>query len=134
MKFIAALHSDDGQTFGVTVPGLPGCFSAGDSIEDAIENAKTAIDLSVEDLVNEQGSLPTQLSIGEYRVDPDYSDVTLWTVIDVNVERLLGPSKKINITVPVKALEEIDAYASARGKTRSGFLLESARRAMAQNL
>jgi hypothetical protein len=29
MKFIVVLHTDDGQRYGVTVPDLPGCFSAG---------------------------------------------------------------------------------------------------------
>ena len=29
---------DDFQTFGVVVPDLPGCVSAGDSVEEAFEN------------------------------------------------------------------------------------------------
>ena len=130
MKFLLALHTDDGRSFGVTVPGLPGCFSAGDGLEGAIENARVAIDLSVEEWVDETGSLPKQAGIAEYRADPLLADA-VWAVVDVDVERYLGPSKKINITMPVRALEEIDAYASVRGKSRSGFLLEAARKAMA---
>ena len=56
----------------------------------------------------------------------------VWAVVDVDVERFLGPSKKINITMPERAIEEIDAYASAQGKSRSGFLPESARKVMAE--
>ncbi|MDO9049211.1 MAG: type II toxin-antitoxin system HicB family antitoxin [Methylobacter sp.] len=36
MKIAVVLHSDDGQRYGVTVPDLAGCFSAGDSIDDAL--------------------------------------------------------------------------------------------------
>lgn len=37
MKFTVVLHADDGQLDGVTVPDLPGCFSAGDDLDDALE-------------------------------------------------------------------------------------------------
>jgi len=35
MRFALALHTDDGVKYGVTVPDLPGCFSAGDSFDEA---------------------------------------------------------------------------------------------------
>ena len=44
MKFIVVLHTDDGQRFGVTVPDLPGCFSGGDSLDDALCSVREAID------------------------------------------------------------------------------------------
>ncbi|WP_352260035.1 type II toxin-antitoxin system HicB family antitoxin, partial [Psychrobacter sp. TB55-MNA-CIBAN-0194] len=28
MRFSVALHTDDGKNYGVTVPDIPGCFSA----------------------------------------------------------------------------------------------------------
>jgi hypothetical protein len=37
MRFALALHTDDGVKHGVTVPDLPGCFSAGDSFDEAVE-------------------------------------------------------------------------------------------------
>ncbi len=38
---IALQRSEEG--YSVSVPGLPGCWSQGDSEEEAIANAKTAI-------------------------------------------------------------------------------------------
>ena len=32
----------DASAFGVVVPDLPGCFSAGDTIDEAVEAAKEA--------------------------------------------------------------------------------------------
>ncbi len=42
MKYkIALQHSDEG--FSVSVPGLPGCWSQGDTEKEALENIEVAI-------------------------------------------------------------------------------------------
>lgn len=38
---IALQHSDEG--FSVSVPGLPGCWSQGDTEEEALQNIQAAI-------------------------------------------------------------------------------------------
>lgn len=44
MKYPIAIEpSDQSHAFGVVVPDLPGCFSAGDTLESAHQNAKEAI-------------------------------------------------------------------------------------------
>ena len=40
---IAIEPGDTHQAFGVVVPDIPGCHSAGDSLEEAYANAKEAI-------------------------------------------------------------------------------------------
>jgi predicted RNase H-like HicB family nuclease len=42
MKYKVAVHPDD-DGFAVSVPGLPGCWSQGDSEEDALANIEIAI-------------------------------------------------------------------------------------------
>lgn len=42
MKYKVAVHADD-DGFAVSVPGLPGCWSQGDSEEDALANIEIAI-------------------------------------------------------------------------------------------
>ena len=37
---IAIEAGDETTAYGVTVPDLPGCFSAGDTLEEAVKNAK----------------------------------------------------------------------------------------------
>jgi len=37
---IAIEPGDDTHAFGVVVPDLPGCFSAGDTLDEAMENAR----------------------------------------------------------------------------------------------
>lgn len=44
MKYPIAIEiGDDKHAYGVVVPDLPGCYSAGDSLEEAVESAKEAI-------------------------------------------------------------------------------------------
>lgn len=37
--------------YTVTVPALPGCITEGDTLEEALENAKDAIRLYLEDVI-----------------------------------------------------------------------------------
>jgi predicted RNase H-like HicB family nuclease len=46
MKLIIAIEPPtEISAFGVVVPDLPGCFSAGDSLDKAIDNAREANNL-----------------------------------------------------------------------------------------
>ncbi|HHU36863.1 MAG TPA: hypothetical protein GXZ47_06500 [Treponema sp.] len=40
MKYPVFIEKESGSDFGVTVPDLPGCYSAGSTIEEALENAQ----------------------------------------------------------------------------------------------
>lgn len=131
MKFIIAIEPATGETgYGVVVPGLPGCFSAGDTIEDAISNAREAIELHCETLIEDGENIPPSKTIAEYQADPDTAG-WVWAVVDVPIEHFYGPAEKINITVPRLLLSRIDEYARRHGESRSGFLVEAARQAMA---
>lgn len=129
MKYPVVLHTDDDAHYGVTVPDLPGCFSAGDGVEDALQSVLEAIDLHLEGLVEDGGDVPLPRNIAEHQANPDFAN-GVWALVDVDVSRFDGKAEKINITVPKRVLAQIDAYAKAHGATRSGFLVEAARRAM----
>ncbi|MEJ7137307.1 type II toxin-antitoxin system HicB family antitoxin [Amphibiibacter pelophylacis] len=130
MKFTVVLHSDDGLRYGVCVPDLPGCFSAGDDLDDALASVQEAIDLHVETLIEDGSDIPARAPIAQHQANPDYAN-GVWAVVDVPVEKYLGPAEKINITVPRLLLGRIDEYARSQGATRSGFLVQAARAAMA---
>jgi predicted RNase H-like HicB family nuclease len=129
MRFPVVLHTDDGVRYGVTVPDLPGCFSAGDTFDAALASVAEAIDLHVEGLVDTGGDLPECRAISAHRANPDYAD-GIWAVVEVPVEKYFGPAEKINITLPRRLLVRIDDHAKACGMTRSGFLAEAAKAAM----
>ena len=130
MKFIIAIEPGTETTsFGVVVPDLPGCFSAGDSLDDAVEMAREAIDLWCETVIEDGGDVPVRKRLSEHQANPDFAG-WVWAVVDVPVERYFGPAEKLNITLPRLLLAKIDDYTKAHGATRSGFLAEAARAAM----
>lgn len=131
MKFSIAIEPGSANTaFGVVVPDLPGCFSAGETVEDAFDNASEAIDAHCEMLAKEGQSLPDAKSLTDWQADPEYKGWT-WGIVDVPVERYFGPAEKINITVPALTLKRIDRYTATRGESRSAFLVRAAEAAMA---
>ncbi len=129
MRYPVVLHTDDGIRFGVTVPDLPGCFSAGDTFDEALNSVIEAIDLQLEGLTEDGFDIPTPHAIAQHRHHPDYAD-GIWAVVDIDTARFEGRAEKINITLPRRLLAKIDEYARAHGATRSGFLAEAARVAM----
>ena len=48
MEFDVVLEQDEGGVWVVTVPALPGCFTQGDTRDEALLNAKEAIQLHLE--------------------------------------------------------------------------------------
>ena len=48
--FKVILEPDENGGYVVTCPSLPGCYSQGESIEEALENIKEAIALCLEDM------------------------------------------------------------------------------------
>ena len=43
MRYPIAIElGDEAQAFGIVVPDLPGCFSAGDTLDEALNNAEEA--------------------------------------------------------------------------------------------
>jgi predicted RNase H-like HicB family nuclease len=132
MRFIIAIEpGDEDHAFGVVVPDLPGCFSAGDTLDEAFENAKEAIDLWCETVIEDGGMIPPGTSLAFHQASAEFVG-WVWSVVDVPVERYLEPAEKIDITLPKVLLSRIDDYAKAHGSTRSSFLAHAAQQAMRQ--
>ena len=84
MKFPIAIECGNEDTaFGVVVPDLPGCFSAGDTLEEAYANAAEAIELWVEATLDTGGIIPAPGSLQALRRDPDLAG---WIVDMVEVD------------------------------------------------
>jgi len=123
MLFPIALHTDNGIKYGVTVPDLPGCFSGGEDLEDAINSAKEAICLHLESLLEENIPIPAIKNIAEHRKDELLADA-LWGLVEVDPNSIaVNKHKKINITVPLYTLQKIDKYAKEHNYNRSKLLV-----------
>jgi predicted RNase H-like HicB family nuclease len=125
MNYPVVLHKDKGSDFGVTVPDLPGCFSAGKTVDEALAMAKEAIELHLEGLTEDATPIPRPGRIEQYRERADYRD-GMWAVVSIDPAGFRANAKRINITMPERVLDAIDRFAQEHGQTRSGFLTEAA--------
>ena len=75
--------------------------------------------------------VPSGNTLAHHQDDPEFAG-WVWSVVEVLVERYMGPAEKINITMPRMLLSRIDDYAKAHGISRSGFLAQAAQQAMRQ--
>lgn len=131
MEFPIAIHKDDGSVYGVTVPDVVGCHSYGDTIEDAIRNAKEAISSHIETLVELGESVDfTCSSIEELAAREEFAGA-VWALADVDITKLDSKPERINISLPRFVLHKIDTYVEKRHETRSGFIARAALEALA---
>ena len=86
MYFPIAIHKDPDSDYGVTVPDLPGCFSAGSTIDEAMLMAREAIELYLDTLVENGRDIPTPSDIETLRNTPDFADA-IWAIVTADYDR-----------------------------------------------
>lgn len=80
-------RGDDTHAFGVVVPDLPGCFSAGDTLEEAFDMAKEAVEGWLEVCLDDGAEIPKPSSLEAISNLSDYQGWILGTV-DVDMSKL----------------------------------------------
>ncbi len=125
MKYPVFLEKDRDSDYGVTVPDLPGCYSAGATVEEALENAEEAILTHAEGLLIDNEAIPSPSSIDALKEKINVSAV-IWGIVQVDLSKLSKKAKRINVTIPENILSKIDSCARREGETRSGFLAAAA--------
>jgi predicted RNase H-like HicB family nuclease len=128
MLYPVAIEKGNSKTaFGVVVPDIKGCFSSGDSIDNAILNAKEAIELHLDLMCDDNLPIPQATSIEVFANKKEFKG-WFWALIDVDITPYLGKSQKINVTLPEHLIKKIDAKVATEKlyKTRSGFLAQAA--------
>ena len=125
MRYPVVIHKDPDSDYGVTVPDLPGCFSAGETSDEALSEVVEAIECHVEGLLMDEEPIPTPKTIEYHRSNPDYED-GVWALVEVDMSKLSGKTKRVNITLPERVLNLMDKYASEHGETRSGLITQAA--------
>jgi len=58
MDFKVFLEPDEDGGYVVVCPSLPGCYSQGESVEDALANIREAIELCLEDMHDHGEEVP----------------------------------------------------------------------------
>ena len=69
-RYVALVDGEAGA-YGVTVPDLPGCTSAGRATDEALRNVVEAVRLWAEDAMADGEELPTPRSVEVLRADTE---------------------------------------------------------------
>ncbi len=125
MNYPIVIHKDKSSDYGVIVPDLPGCFSAGSTTDEALAMAKEAIELHLEGLIEEGLPVPPPGRMEDHKDKPEYRG-GVWAVISVDPSTLRLKAKRINVSIPERVLDAIDRTARAERQTRSAFLVKAA--------
>ncbi|NJD39602.1 MAG: hypothetical protein FIA89_14965 [Geobacter sp.] len=113
---IAIEPGSETTAFGVVVPDLPGCFSAGDTLDEAIENSKEAIALWIETVLDGGGTVPQPKPVAEHAKDAAYAG---WILAVVAVKFSAFPPALRPRTGP-RHTGDADALPESDGRTLAG--------------
>jgi predicted RNase H-like HicB family nuclease len=122
MRYPVAIEmGSESLAYGVVVPDLPGCFSAGDTLDEAISNAEDAAAAWIEAELDAGRDIQSASSLETLRADPDYRG---WSFgfITVDPAMLDTTSERVNIILPRRVLFRLDALAKASGESRSAYV------------
>ena len=127
--YIAVIEKDAESAFGVWFPDVEGCFSAGNTVEEAVTNAGMALRQHVEAIESAGRPVPRARSIDDVILDEEVAASIETGAILFAVPLLAdaGRTVRINISLDKALVDQIDLAASKRGLTRSAFLSQAAR-------
>lgn len=122
MRYPVAIEPGTETTaFGVVFPDLPGCFSAGDTLEEALEAAEEAVSAWLDATLDAGGPVPPASNLEAVRARPEFAGWVL-AVVSVSPEVLDDTTERVNITLPRRVLSRLDAQARAAKESRSGYI------------
>lgn len=126
MLFPIAIHRDIDSIYGVTVPDIEGCFSYGETIEEAVNNTREIIFSHIELLLEEGFDFkPHTTDIEQLKSNSDFKDA-VWAYVDLDISKLSTKVERFNVSWPSFVLNQIDEYIEAHHESRSGFLARAA--------
>ena len=79
--YIAVVHKDEGTSYGVSFPDVPGCIAAGDTFEEAIANAAEALSGHLALMRADGDVIPTPRSFEDLKRDPEFVDAAADAIV-----------------------------------------------------
>jgi predicted RNase H-like HicB family nuclease len=79
--YIALVHKDEGTSYGVSSPDVPGCISAGDTFEDAVALAAEALAFHFAGMREDGDPIPAPRSLEELKRDPAFVEDAVGAIV-----------------------------------------------------
>lgn len=125
--YVAVVEGDQNGGYSAFFPDLPGCVTAAETMLELPAAARDALSLHLQGMIEDGDTIPEPTPLEAIKADPEVKEVGR-VLVDAEVE---DPLVRVNISIGQQFLKRLDVAAEARGMTRSAFLIEAARVAMA---
>lgn len=119
--FFAIIHKEQGSDYGVSFPDIPGCISAGETLEEAKEMASEALALHIEGMRQDDEIIPSASDLSQVSTSDEYKKDT-HAIIFIEPANLKPKQVRVNISIDENILKEADNLAEQNGLTRSGLI------------
>lgn len=119
--FPAIVETGEGGGYGLFFPDLPGCVTVADTLNDLAENAREALELHLEGMIDANMPIPSATPLDRLPRDPDIREAGV-----ILVEASPEAAMIVRLTLSESLLSDIDDAARARGITRDAIIAESA--------
>ena len=127
-EYIALIHKEPDTGFGASFPDFPGAITVAATLEDLRSQAEEALAFHIEGMKEDGDQIPGPSPLDLIAVSDGYKDAA--AVLVIKAPETASPSIRINVTIPDQMLKRIDRYAAKKGLTRSGFLVQAAKKEM----
>jgi predicted RNase H-like HicB family nuclease len=85
--YFALVHKDEGTSYGVSFPDVPGCISAGDTFEQAVANAAEALAGHFAMMKTDGDPIPAPRSFDELKRDPVFVEDSADAIVTMVMPR-----------------------------------------------
>jgi len=118
-NYPAVIFKDKKSDYGVSFPDFPGCITAGDTVEEAYEMAKEALEFHIEGMMQDKDDIPDPSPLHTVKANPEYKDAYDILLIPVSIQ---SQSVRIDITIRKHVLNKADSFCRNRQLSRSRYI------------
>ncbi len=90
--YIALVQKDEGTSYGVSFPDVPGCISAGDTFEEAVANASEALAGHFAAMRADGETIPPPRSFDRLKRDPVFVEDAKGAIVTMVMPREMAPA------------------------------------------
>ena len=111
----AVLEKAEKKTFAVWLPDFPDCVAAGRTQDEAVEKAQARLSDIVDGMAEQDRDLPPPSAIDAIARPKNFLAFVMVSVAPPD------PSERVNVYLPKRLIEKVDARAADLGMSRSSF-------------